>query len=68
MRVVATADDTEVRFNGAVVATLNNGISPTEFDAGGFEFSQHTTNVDFSRFYQQWLRVVIVAAGAEYRR
>lgn len=52
----------------ASIATRNNGISPTEFDAGGFEFSQHTTNVDFSRFYQQWLRGVNVAAGAEYRR
>jgi iron complex outermembrane recepter protein len=52
----------------ASIATLNNGISPTSFDAGGFEFTQHTTNLDLSRFYQQWLRGVNVAAGIEYRR
>lgn len=52
----------------ASIATLNNGISPTEFDAGGFEFSQHTTNLDFSRFFPAWLRGVNLAAGLEYRR
>src|SRR5688572_27582368 len=25
----------------ASIATLNNGVSPTSFDAGGFEFTQH---------------------------
>jgi iron complex outermembrane receptor protein len=52
----------------ASIATLNNGISPTEFDAGGFEFMQHTTNLDFSRYYRDWLRGVSLAAGLEYRR
>ena len=52
----------------ASIATLNNGISPTEFDAGGFEFMQHTTNLDFSRYFRDWLRGVSVAAGLEYRR
>jgi iron complex outermembrane recepter protein len=52
----------------ASIATLNNGISPTEFDAGGFEFMQHTTNLDFSRFFKEWLGGVSVAAGLEYRR
>ncbi len=52
----------------ASIATLNNGISPNEFDAGGFEFMQHTTNLDFSRYYREWLGGVSLAAGLEYRR
>lgn len=52
----------------ASIATGNNGISPSEFDAGGFEFTQHTTNLDFSRFQQNWMRGVNLAAGLEYRR
>jgi len=52
----------------ASIATLNDGISPTSFDAGGFEFSQHTTNLDFSRFFTDRLHGVGVAAGLEYRR
>jgi len=52
----------------ASIATLHNGVSPTEFDAGGFEFMQHTTNLDFSRYYKDWLHGVSVAAGLEYRR
>ncbi|MEA2462482.1 MAG: iron complex outerrane recepter protein, partial [Acidobacteriota bacterium] len=52
----------------ASIAETNGGISPTEFDAGGFQFNQHTTNVDFSRYYKERLRGVSVAAGLEYRR
>ncbi|HYI11423.1 MAG TPA: TonB-dependent receptor [Thermoanaerobaculia bacterium] len=52
----------------ASIATTNNGISPTRFDAGGFEFTQHTTNFDISRYYRDWLHGVSVAAGLEYRR
>src|SRR5687767_8580606 len=52
----------------ASIATRNNGISPDQFDAGGFEFTQHTTNLDISRFYRQWLKGVNLAAGLEYRR
>ncbi len=52
----------------ASIATLNAGISPTEFDAGGFEFTQHTTNLDVSRYYRNWLHGVSLAAGLEYRR
>jgi iron complex outermembrane receptor protein len=52
----------------ASIATLNNGISPTRFDAGGFEFTQQTTNLDISRYYREWLRGVSVAAGLEFRR
>ncbi len=52
----------------ASIATQNNGVSPTKFDAGGFQFMQNTTNLDFSRFYRDRLNGVSVAAGLEYRR
>ncbi|CAM2070612.1 TonB-dependent receptor [Sulfidibacter corallicola] len=52
----------------ASIATTNNGISPTEFDAGGFQFTQHTTNLDFSRFFPDVLAGVNVATGFEFRR
>lgn len=52
----------------ASIATLQGGISPTEFDAGGFDFTQHTTNLDVSRHFSQWLHGVNFAAGLEYRR
>lgn len=52
----------------ASYATMHNGLSPTNFDAGGFEFAQHTTNVDFSRYFRDRLRGVSVAAGLEHRR
>ncbi|HEX9985519.1 MAG TPA: TonB-dependent receptor [Thermoanaerobaculia bacterium] len=52
----------------ASLATMNGGISPTRFDAGGFEFTQSTTNLDFSRYYREWLHGVSLAAGLEYRR
>ncbi|MFZ2998865.1 MAG: TonB-dependent receptor [Undibacterium umbellatum] len=44
------------------------GISPSSFDAGGFSFSQATTNLDFSRFFDGFMNGVNVAFGAEYRR
>ncbi|HYC94036.1 MAG TPA: TonB-dependent receptor [Thermoanaerobaculia bacterium] len=52
----------------ASIATMNGGISPTVFDAGGFEFNQHTTNVDVSRYFRDRLYGVSFAAGLEYRR
>ena len=52
----------------ASYATLHGGLSPSEFDAGGFEFTQNTTNFDVSRYYKQLLHGVNVAAGLEYRR
>jgi iron complex outermembrane recepter protein len=44
------------------------GLSATSFDAGGFSFSQATTNVDFSRFYDGIAKGMNVAFGAEFRR
>jgi iron complex outermembrane receptor protein len=52
----------------ASYATTHGGLSPTDFDAGGFEFTQHTTNFDVSRFYRNVLHGVSVAAGLEHRR
>jgi iron complex outermembrane receptor protein len=43
------------------------GISPSQFDAGGFEFRQMTTNADFSRFYDGVLGGLNAAFGFEYR-
>lgn len=52
----------------ASLATLRGGLSPDRFDAGGFDFSQHTTNLDFSRYYKEWMYGVSIAAGLEHRR
>lgn len=43
------------------------GISPSQFDAGGFAFRQLTTNADFSRFYDGVLGGLNAAFGFEYR-
>jgi iron complex outermembrane receptor protein len=43
------------------------GISPREFDAGGFSFKQNTTNFDVSRYYDGVLQGLNVAFGAEHR-
>jgi iron complex outermembrane receptor protein len=52
----------------ASIATKNAGISPTSFDAGGFDFSQQTTNLDFARMFPQWMHGVSAAVGFEHRR
>ena len=44
------------------------GRSASLFQAGGFSFSQATTNLDFSRFFDGFLLGSNVAFGAEYRR
>ncbi len=41
--------------------------SPLSVYAGGFAFSQNTTNLDLSKFYDDILSGVNVAVGAEYR-
>ncbi|MBI3982011.1 MAG: TonB-dependent receptor [Gemmatimonadetes bacterium] len=58
------------RFHFFVDGTLNASLlakSPTRFDAGGFEFSQNTTGITFSRFFAEALEGVNVAVGAEHR-
>lgn len=41
--------------------------SPTTFDAGGFSFSQNTTNLDITQFYDDIFSGFNVAFGGEYR-
>ena len=41
--------------------------TPTGFDAGGFSFTQNTTNLDINRFYDDIFSGFNVALGAEYR-
>lgn len=41
--------------------------SPTIFDAGGFSFSQNTTNLDVNQFFDETMAGLNVAFGAEYR-
>jgi iron complex outermembrane receptor protein len=55
----------------ASIANLpaNKGISPSQFDAGGFSFQQLTTNADASRYFDGVMGDGMnVAFGAEYRR
>ncbi len=44
------------------------GRSASVFQAGGFLFSQATTNIDFSKFFDGFLGGSNIAFGAEYRR
>ncbi|MFT5646498.1 MAG: iron complex outermembrane receptor protein [Aureispira sp.] len=43
------------------------GASPTTFDAGGFAFTQNTTNLDVSKHYEEVMSGFNVAYGGEYR-
>jgi iron complex outermembrane receptor protein len=52
----------------ASYATQNDGLSPTSFAAGGFEFTQSTTNLDFTRYYNGVMSGFSLAGGLEYRR
>lgn len=47
-------------------ASLQNA-SPTTFDAGGFAFTQNTTNLDISKFNEDIFEGLNIAFGAEYR-
>lgn len=41
--------------------------SPTSFEAGGYRFTQNTTNLDFTRYFEEALAGINVAFGAEFR-
>ena len=41
--------------------------SKTSYNSGGFSFAQNTTNLDFTRFYEDKFEGFNVAAGMEYR-
>jgi iron complex outermembrane recepter protein len=51
-------------------STLPNGTVQTSFDAGTLQFSQNTTNLDFSRLYEKLgaFKAFNVAFGAELRQ
>jgi len=58
------------RFHYYIDGTLNASLlekSPTRFDAGGFDLMQNTTSVDFTRFFNNVLKGMNIAFGAEYR-
>lgn len=58
------------RFDYLVNHTVNASLgaaSPTSFKAGGHEFLQNTTNLDFSRKYNQIAAGLNLALGAEFR-
>jgi|FLOH01.1.fsa_nt_gi iron complex outermembrane recepter protein len=47
-------------------ATMGNA-SPLQFNAGGYAFTQTTTNFDMSKYYEDEMEGLNVAFGAEYR-
>ncbi|NKI25847.1 TonB-dependent receptor [Arenibacter sp. 6A1] len=47
-------------------ASMQNA-SPTLFDAGGFSFSQNTSNLDINQFFDEAMSGLNIAFGAEYR-
>ena len=57
-------------FQFVITNTLNASRgtpSPTSFNSGGFRFQQNTTNLDFSKYYNNAMEGINLAFGAEYR-
>lgn len=69
------SNDMQYRISNTLNASIANlnlqntgrGISPAAFNAGGFTFSQATTNLDFSRPLDTWFKGGNLAFGLEYR-
>ncbi len=69
------SNDMQYRISNTLNASIANlnlqntgrGISPAAFNAGGFTFSQATTNLDFSRPIDAWFKGGNLAFGLEYR-
>jgi len=58
------------RFHYYGKGTLNASLeerSPTEFDDGGFQLQQNTTNLNFSRLFKNCLQGTNIAFGMEHR-
>lgn len=58
------------QFDFRVVNSVNASLgasSPTNFDVGGFFFSQNVTGLTFSRLFDQTLSGINVAFGSEFR-
>ena len=64
------SDRFDFKINNTVNASLGDA-SPTSFEAGGHEFSQNTTNLDFTRYFKEPLNGAVngvnVALGTEFR-
>ena len=54
------------RISNSMNASLQNS-TPFEANAGGFSSGENTTNLDFSRFYEDTMSGFNLAFGAEYR-
>ncbi|MBL4905633.1 MAG: TonB-dependent receptor [Flavobacteriaceae bacterium] len=57
-------------FAFTVVSSSNASLgaaAPSDYDAGSFAFEQNTSNLDLSKFYEDYWNGVNVAFGAEYR-
>ncbi|MFT4758203.1 MAG: iron complex outermembrane receptor protein [Paraglaciecola sp.] len=57
-------------FNYFISNTLNASMgsaSPTSFNAGGFSYSENTSNLDISRYYEEVMSGFNIGFGAEYR-
>ena len=54
------------RVSNSLNASLQNS-TPFEADAGGFSYGENTSNLDFSKFYEEIMSGLNVAFGAEYR-
>ena len=57
-------------FSYLITNTLNASLesaSPTSFNAGGFSFSQNTSNLDVRRYFSDIFAGLNVAFGSEYR-
>ena len=57
-------------FNYVISNTLNASMlnsTPVKFDAGGFSFTQNTTNLDLTKFYEDVMSGLNIAFGAEHR-
>ncbi len=60
----------DFKVNNTVNASLGSA-SPTSFEAGGHEFSQNVTNLDFTRYFREpfngAVKGINVAVGGEFR-
>jgi iron complex outermembrane receptor protein len=56
----------EFQTNNSLNASML-AASPTSFESGGYDFTQNTTNLDFSRFFENTLSGLNVAFGFENR-
>ncbi len=54
------------RIANSMNASMGNS-TPFEADAGGFSSGENTTNLDFSRFFEDTMSGLSLAFGAEYR-